>query len=74
MLFGFTSSDNKYASNPHAHKGSAINSLCGDSFLLQGSQSGGYPLSNLAIKNNGLAVPTDTKLAERVSKSLEYEK
>jgi hypothetical protein len=41
---------------------------------MQGSTPGGYQLSNLAIKNNGLAVPTDTKLAERVSKGLEYEK
>jgi hypothetical protein len=41
---------------------------------MQGSTSGGYQLSNLAIRNNGLAVPTDTKLAERVSKGLEYEK
>jgi hypothetical protein len=52
LLFGLTSSDNKYASHPQGNKGSAMVSLCGDSFLYQGSG-----LSNLAIKNNGLATP-----------------
>ncbi len=71
LLFGLTSNDNKY-SNPQANKGSAMFSLCGDSFIYQSSTS---QLSTLAIKNNGLAVPQlDTKLAERVSKTLEQER
>lgn len=75
LLFGLTSKDNKYSgNNAYSAKGSGINYFCGDAFLTRGSTTGGYQLSNLAIKNNGLAVPTDTKLAERVSKGLEYEK
>lgn len=72
LLFGLTSRDNKYVHTPQANKGSAMFSLCGDSFLFQTSNS---QLSTLAIKNNGLATPQlDTKLAERVSKAIEQEK